>query len=617
MKSPEKKPVQGSSVQIGPEDKRWIDTLPEGAFHNGKPCVSGPTKRPSHVYPKVGDLDPNLFEILATGLPPEQHTEALRRAKLYHDEQKGRFLGFQANQSFPHMAGLEDYLQCQLNNLGDPFCEGNFTLSSKWLERAVLDYYASLWNARWPHDRQDPDSYWGYVLSMGSTEGNLYGLWNAREYLSGGALMEDPHAEEEARKASLEGPPRRAQQRLVFGRPMLPPNNPNMFTPLIFFSEDTHYSIHKAVRALRIKTFSEIGNQHYPGENPLAPGRPWPKEVPSSEGDGGPGSIDVEALAVLVDFFAARGYPILVFFNYGSTFKGAYDDVEEAGNALMPIFQAYGLTERPVIPEAGSVGESEIRNGFWFHVDGALGAANMPFIEMAHNAGLIKHRGPNFDFRLPFVHSLVVSGHKWIGAPWPCGIFMTKTKLQMKPPDDPEYVGSPDTTFAGSRNGFSALLLWNYAATNSYSMQIDRALATEAMAAYAYDRLLDLQRRLGEDLWVARTNPCSLTVRFKAASPKIQHKYSLSGETLYVDGVKRKYSHIFLMPHVTRAMIDELVADLIGEIPEQLGALPPPPLDRDGLLPRLSERLQEVLGDEVWIDWRSSSIHFRSPAPDI
>src|SRR6185312_8021270 len=197
------------------------------------------------------------------------------------------------------------------------------------------------------------------------------------------------------------------------------------------------------------------------------------------------------------------------------------------------------------------------------------------------------------------------------------GIFMTKTKLQMKPPDDPEYVGSPDTTFAGSRNGFSALLLWNYAATNSYSMQIDRALATEAMAAYAYDRLLDLQRRLGEDLWVARTNPCSLTVRFKAASPKIQHKYSLSGETLYVDGVKRKYSHIFLMPHVTRAMIDELVADLIGEIPEQLGALPPPPLDRDGLLPRLSERLQEVLGDEVWIDWRSSSIHFRSPAPDI
>ena len=37
-----------------------------------------------------------------------------------------------------------------------------------------------LWNARWPHDEADPESYWGYVTTMGSTEGNLYALWIMR-----------------------------------------------------------------------------------------------------------------------------------------------------------------------------------------------------------------------------------------------------------------------------------------------------------------------------------------------------------------------------------------------------------------------------------------------------
>ena len=36
---------------------------------------------------------------------------------------------------------------------------------------AVLDFYARLWHAKTPHNPNDPDSYWGYILSMGSTEG--------------------------------------------------------------------------------------------------------------------------------------------------------------------------------------------------------------------------------------------------------------------------------------------------------------------------------------------------------------------------------------------------------------------------------------------------------------
>ena len=59
------------------------------------------------------------------------------------------------------------------------------------MERNVLDHYASLWNAKWPHDARDPDTYWGYVLTMGSSEGNIYGLWNARDYLEGKFILTD------------------------------------------------------------------------------------------------------------------------------------------------------------------------------------------------------------------------------------------------------------------------------------------------------------------------------------------------------------------------------------------------------------------------------------------
>ena len=48
----------------------------------------------------------------------------------------------------------------------------------------------------------------------------------------------------------------------------------------------------------------------------------------------------------------------------------------------------------------------------------------MLFLEMAAKNGLLDNLepGPVFDFRLDHVASIVTSGHKWIGAPWPCGI---------------------------------------------------------------------------------------------------------------------------------------------------------------------------------------------------
>ncbi|KAH7351577.1 hypothetical protein KP509_19G003700 [Ceratopteris richardii] len=415
------------------------------------------------------------------------------------------------------------------------------------MERAVLDYYAELWNAKWPHNEKDKESYWGFCLTMGSTEGNLYGMWNGRDYLAGKKILIDEQLV--MRSGAMVTSPR-----FVYQKAVCPPESPNAYTPIAFYSEDTHYSLSKAMTMLGIQTFYAEGEDKYAGQCPITSDGRWPAEVPSHES----GAMNIESLSVLVEFFASHGYPILICFNYGTTFKGAYDDVYYACQKLKPILEKYNLLERDV---THGTNQKEKRTGYWFHVDGALGAAYMPFIEMAYLSGRVATKGPTFDFRLPMVHSIAMSGHKWIGASVPCGVYMTKVKYQMLPPEMPEYIGTPDTTFAGSRNGLSPMLLWDNIARNSYEDQVQKALDLEELAAYAEDKLLYLQNQvLHTDLYVARTK-LALTVRFKRANDELCRKYSLSNEDL--NGLR--FSHIFLMEHVTTELVDQLIEDLSRE----------------------------------------------------
>jgi histidine decarboxylase len=495
-------------------------------------------------------------------LPPEgidlaTRSRLLKEFKNYIEVQKEHFLGYQANQDIEFQSETSPFLNYHVNNIGDPFTDGNFTINSKIMEKAVLDYYATLWHAklRKETDPQDPESYWGYILSMGSSEGNIYGLWNARDYLAGRQLQVDSDPKRIGRTNYLEP---------ISGTSA---NSSNSYTPVAFYSEDAHYSIIKFMRVLGISTFNEIGEKYYKGQNPLDPeDGDWSKnkEVPSADGSIGPGSVDVEKLAILVEFFAQKGYPVLVICNFGSTFKGAYDDVEAVRDKLMPVFQKYGLVNRKVTYEDNNGKQHvDIRNGYWIHVDGALGASYMPFVEMAYNQKKISKRGPNFDFRVPEVNSIVMSGHKWPGAPWPCGIFMTKCKYQLYPPDDPAYIGSPDTTFSGSRNGYSALIMWDFLAKFGYGEQVARVIKCEDMTEYAVGQLNKLQKDFYPDLdlYIART-PLALTVRFRKPNDHIVFKYSLSCETLMVGDEEREYAHVYAMTLVTKDLIDEFIHDL-------------------------------------------------------
>ena len=64
-------------------------------------------------------------------------------------------------------------LKYVINNVGDPFIESTYKVQTHKTERKVIDFFAQLLRA-------NPKDYWGYVTTGGS-EGNLYGLYVARE----------------------------------------------------------------------------------------------------------------------------------------------------------------------------------------------------------------------------------------------------------------------------------------------------------------------------------------------------------------------------------------------------------------------------------------------------
>ncbi|MHA7962699.1 PLP-dependent aminotransferase family protein [Paenibacillus sp. CAU 1782] len=521
-------------------------------------------------YPPVPGINTRLFQLGENALPVSQFNEALNQLKVYTSLYKSNFLGYQANQALNYKDDLGDYLNLHLNNIGDPFQSGNFMLNTKWIERAVLDYFAKLWNAKAPHDDKDGESYWGYVVSMGGTEGNLYGLRNARDYLSGKLLASDIPAKAEGDSTGDEQPVqlRSKLYQGLFLKPQEPngeggsdggpdreytaedsvEDNANAYIPILFYSEDTHYSIDKIKDLLLLPTFSEYGKAHYPGQSPL--GGDWPEKVPSNAD----GSINLELLKTLVQFFASKGHPIAVNFNFGTTFKGEYDQVEKAVNTLLPILKANNLFQRDLKVVVGDKTVISQRNGFWFHVDGALGAAYMPFLEIAKKQGRYAGDVPVFDFRT-YIHSISVSGHKEIGAPWPTGVYLSKTKYLLNFVDV-SYVGARDSTLSGSRNGFSALLLWHYFAKRSYADQVDKAVGLENLAQRAYQELQVLQQTVWRklDLHVDRS-PGALTVRFLRPNPSIVTRFSLSTEQM--GGVS--YAHIFIMEHVTDVLILRLI----------------------------------------------------------
>ncbi|MCH7934921.1 MAG: histidine decarboxylase, partial [Gemmatimonadetes bacterium] len=115
------------------------------------------------------------------------------------ETESSRFVGYPSNAVFDY-SDLYRFLRFPLNNIGDPFVESTFRVNSRSFEQDVLRFFAKMYRA-------PEDNYWGYVTS-GGTEGNMYGLYLARELLPEG---------------------------------------------IVYYSEETHYSVSKVLRVLALR----------------------------------------------------------------------------------------------------------------------------------------------------------------------------------------------------------------------------------------------------------------------------------------------------------------------------------------------------------------------------
>jgi histidine decarboxylase len=476
---------------------------------------------------------PRAFVLDGNEKTPEELGNAKRQLDAYVAKYRDSFLGYQSTAKLgnEHLAA---YLGSAINNIGDSFGnpklggtqlrDGYFGLNSKWIERAVLDYFARRWHApvprRVPEDGEQPEpnrceavndhwlrSYWGYVLSMGSTEGNLMALRGARDYLHGERLLFDrdrPPAEalhyESCRNCE-----------------------DSRFNPKLLYSDASHYSVRKIAQMLGI-----------------------PTEVVKTDEFGQMRLDDLRDKATRI--MKVENRPIAVLFNYGTTWHGALDNVADAVDMLKPIIAQHGFDCREV-----QHGNTKCwRRGFWFHVDGALGAGYATFTD--REPGESGRPLPVFDFRKDIM-SIVMSGHKWPGAPWPTGIYMTLNKYMLTN-DVPAVVGALDSTLAGSRSGIAPIFLWDWIARKSDEYRKAEAQGALARAQKAYERIKQLRNRD----WRPVRSPGSIMVTFRRPSNALVRKYSLA--SMKEPGTDELRSHLVCMRHVDDALIKSFIDDL-------------------------------------------------------
>jgi len=113
-------------------------------------------------------------------------------------ENTKNFLGYPVSKDFDYKSILP-FLEFPLNNLGDPFMPSTWKVDTRKLECEVLEFMADILNA-------PKDNWWGYITNGGS-EGNMYGLYLAREIYPKG---------------------------------------------MVYFSQSTHYSVNKNLRILNM-----------------------------------------------------------------------------------------------------------------------------------------------------------------------------------------------------------------------------------------------------------------------------------------------------------------------------------------------------------------------------
>lgn len=366
---------------------------------------------------------------------PDYRTELATLLDHIRDKTQ-HFLGYPVSKDFDY-SELLPFLQYPLNNLGDPFVDSTYAVGSRDIEKEVVQFFAELFRA-------PADNWWGYVTNGGS-EGNLYGLYLARELY--------PQA-------------------------------------MVYYSEATHYSVQKNLHLLNMPSIVIRAQEN--------------------------GEIDYQDLHHTIRM--NRHKPVIILANIGTTMTEARDDMRQVKQILKDL---------------------AIKN-YYIHADAALSGSYSAFIDPR----------PAFDFA-DGVDSIAVSGHKFIGSPIPCGVVVAKKSNRDRIARSVAYIGSVDTTITGSRNGHSPLFLWYAIKKAGLAGFRARAEHSLEVAAYTEQQL----KELGIEAW---RNPDTITVVFPEPAEAIRQKWQLASE--------QGFSHIICMPNVSKAQIDEVVAEIAATL---------------------------------------------------
>lgn len=123
-------------------------------------------------------------------LPPA----AAERLRQFHAEVAdlaGSLIGYPVSQDYAHPE-IAPFLKFSLNNVGDPFGESYYRENTFAFEREVIAFFQQ-------HLRAPAGETWGY-MTAGGTEGNLYGLYLAREIFPDGVVYYSEHTHYSAAK---------------------------------------------------------------------------------------------------------------------------------------------------------------------------------------------------------------------------------------------------------------------------------------------------------------------------------------------------------------------------------------------------------------------------------
>ena len=110
---------------------------------------------------------------------PSAQQKRLQNTLSYIQQEADHFLGYPCTRVFDYSV-LYPFLSLPVNNVGDPFLDSNYHLNTHEYEREVIGFFAGLLRA-------DLDNSWGYVTN-GGTEGNMYGIYLARELFPQGLV---------------------------------------------------------------------------------------------------------------------------------------------------------------------------------------------------------------------------------------------------------------------------------------------------------------------------------------------------------------------------------------------------------------------------------------------